>query len=92
MQFVEVVQKRWFEFWKPDMKITLWGMELPDEEFVKHLQTYSEKVPSSKKRMSMLIKLQKNAHVELGDECWKFLNKRFPRLFVKIVNYEEGMD
>lgn len=92
MQFVEVTNKKWYEFWKFDLEVELWGMHLPDEEFVDHLRTYAENFPDSKKRASMLFKLRKNAHVEIGEECWKFLNERFPKLFVKVVNYEQGVE
>lgn len=92
MQFVEVTKSKWYEFWKFDLQIIIWGMELPDKEFVSHLKKYATNFPDSKKRASFLIKLKKNAHVEIGEECWEFLNERFPKLFVKVINYEQGVE
>lgn len=88
MQFINKTHKRWYEFWKPDIRIELWGMEIPDDELARHLQRWTESYKESKKSLSIIFILKKNANIILGNISWDFLNTRFPKGFVKIVNYE----
>lgn len=91
MQFINKTNKRWFEFWKPDVQVTLYGMELDDKEFVKHLKTYSQDFPSRKKNFSVEMVLENNANVIFGERCRDYLENRFAGYSVVTLNYKNSI-
>lgn len=91
MQFIKKTNKRWFEFWKPDVQVTLYGMELDDNEFVKHLKTYSQDFSPRKKNFSVEMILENNANVIFGESCADYLKNRFVGYSVVIITYKNSI-
>ena len=90
MQFIKKVDKKWYEFWKTDMSVTLYGMELSDKEFEGHLRTYTNDLPKKKKNFSLELVLENNANVFVGEKCYNFLRERFSGFSFVFVNYKNS--
>jgi len=90
MQFINKIEKKWYEFWKNDLSVTLYGMSLPDNEFVRHLRTYTNEFPKNKKNFSMELVLENNANVEIGVESKNFLKDRFSEFAFIFVSYKNS--
>jgi len=91
MQFINKIEKKWYEFWKNDLSVTLYGMNIPDNEFVGHLKTYTDNFPKNKRNFSMELVLENNAHVTIGPESEKFLEDRFSGFSFVFVSYKNSI-